>query len=52
MKPVIDVHCHRPQMNPELEAWLETVARNHPVRKVVSRYDICTARRQSLANFI
>jgi len=52
MKPVIDVHCHRQQMNPELEAWLETVARNHPVRKVVSRYDICTARRQSLANFI
>ena len=52
MNPVIDVHCHRQQMNPELEAWLETVARNHPVRKVVSRYDICTARRQSLANFI
>lgn len=52
MRPVIDVHGFRSQRNPELAAWLETVARNHPVRTLISKYDICTARRQSLANFI
>jgi len=52
MNPVIDVHCHNRRMNPELENWLASAARNHPARTIVSKYDICTARRQSLANFI
>ena len=52
MKLVIDVINHRRQINPELEAWLGAVCRNHPVRKIQSQYDIALARRQSLANFL
>lgn len=52
MRIVIDVHCYRRQPNPELTAWLEVVRKTCPVRMVYSQYDICLARRQSLANFL
>lgn len=53
IKPVIDVISHRGEVNPELLAWLETrKAEGHAVRFLRCRYDVCTARRQSLAHFI
>ena len=52
MRCVIDIHCYRNQPNPELTAWLEVIRQTCPVRMVYSQYDICLARRQSLANFL
>ena len=52
MRCVLDVHCYRRQPNPDLTAWLEIARRSFPVRMVYSQYDICLARRQSLANFL
>jgi hypothetical protein len=52
MRCALDIHCYRRQPNPELTAWLDVVRKTCPVRMVYSQYDICLARRQSLANFI
>ncbi len=52
MRPVIDVISHRREMNPELAAWLDGLKpRGYAVRTLRSHYDVCTARRQSLAHF-
>jgi hypothetical protein len=52
LKIAIDVHCYRRQPNPELTAWLDGWRESVPSRMVYSQYDICLARRQSLANFL
>ena len=53
MKVVIDVINHRHELNPELSAWLDGLkADGFDVRTQRSHYDVCTARRASLANFI
>lgn len=53
MKPVIDIISHRHELNPELAAWLDGLkSRGYAVRTLRSHYDVCTARRQSLAHFL
>jgi hypothetical protein len=52
MKPVIDVHYYRRQINAELEGWLKRIGQTCPVRLIHSRYDLCMARRQCVENFL